>query len=305
MNVAPPKPLQKSATGIEGLDDITCGGLPIGRTTLLMGGPGCGKTVIALQILLGGARDHGTPGIFVAFEEDARRVLANAEAFGWKAAELEKEGRVYFLDARMRSDVVKAGPFDLMGLLASLETKVAEMGAKTIVFDAIDVLLSLLNDPVAECRELYRIHEWLMRQELTGIITAKIEGNEPATAQRYGFMPFMADCALLLSQRNSDRIIVRSMRVLKYRGSPHVLNEVPFGISDRGAEVGSSNGTHPEPQPFNDRVSIGVERLDAMHRQAEAQQEQRNGNGTTIRSVDQKPKYDVDGEYIKFEEVKD
>ena len=255
--------LEKFSTGIEGFDDITAGGLPLRRTTLLMGGPGCGKTVFALQMLVSGAMHHGAPGIFIAFEENARRVSASAEAFGWDMPELEKK-HVFFLDAWMRSNVVKSGAFDLTGLLAALEEKARGMGAKLIVFDAIDVLLSLLNDPPAECRELYRLHEWLMRNEFTGIITTKIEDGQPATAQRYGFMPFMADCVVLLSQRVADRVAVRTVRVLKYRGSPHVLNEVPFVIGPAGVEVGSSNGVHPEPQPFDERVSTGIERLDDM-----------------------------------------
>jgi circadian clock protein KaiC len=256
--------LEKISSGIEGFDDITAGGLPLRRTTLLMGGPGCGKTVIALQMLVSGATRHHTPGIFVAFEEDAHRVSANAESFGWDMRGLQKKQDLFFVDACMRSDVVKSGAFDLTGLLAVLEAKALEMGAKVIVFDAIDVLLSLLDDPAAECRELYRLHEWLMRRELTGILTTKIEDNAPATAQRYGFMPFMADCAVLLTQRVADRVGIRAMRVLKYRGSPHVLNEVPFVIGAEGVEVGSANGVHPEPQPFKERVSTGVERLDEM-----------------------------------------
>ncbi len=255
--------LSKISTGIEGFDDITEGGLPSRCTTLLMGGPGCGKTVVALQILVSAAEEQGTPGIFVAFEENARRVSANGQTFGWNMVALE-EKNLYFLDARVRSEVVKAGAFDLTGLLAGLEAKAHAMGARIIVFDAVDVLLSLLDDPAAECRELYRIHDWLMRHKLTGIITTKIDDNAPATAQRYGFMPFMADCAVLLTQRVTDRVAARAMRVLKYRGSPHTLNEVPFMIGPTGVEVGSSNGVHPEPQPFDERLSIGVERLDEM-----------------------------------------
>jgi len=255
--------LEKISSGIEGFDDITVGGLPLRRTTLLMGGPGCGKTVVALQMLVSGALHHGAPGIFVAFEENVRQVSSNGVTFGWDMRELEKS-QLFFVDACMRSDVVKAGAFDLTGLLAGLAAKAAEMGAKLIVFDAIDVLLTLLDDPAAECRELYRLHEWLMRHELTGIITTKIEEDQPATAQRYGFMPFMADCVAVLSQRVTDRVAVRSIRVLKYRGSPHVLNEVPFVIGPTGVEVGSSNGVHPEPQPFNERISTGIEALDAM-----------------------------------------
>lgn len=255
--------IEKLRTGISGFDDITNGGLPRRRTTLLMGGPGCGKTVLAVQMLVGAATRDGTPGIFVAFEEPASRVAATAESFGWNMPSLMK-GKLFFLDARMRADVVKAGVFDVTALLAGLEVVVREMGAQLVVFDAIDVLLSLLDNPAAETKELYRIHEWLARNELTGIITTKVEENQPATAQRYGFMPFMADCAVLLSQRVTDRVAVRSIRVLKYRGSSHVLNEVPFVIGPAGFEVGSSNGVHPEPQPFDERISSGVERLDEM-----------------------------------------
>ena len=255
--------LAKLPSGIEGFDDITEGGPPLWRTTLIMGGPGSGKTVLALQILVNGALHHASPGIFVAFEENARRVQANAQTFGWKIGELGPD-RLFFVDACMRSDVVKAGGFDLTGLLAGLEAKAREMGAKVIVFDAIDVLLSLLDDPVAECRELYRLHEWLTDHEFTGIITTKVEEDKPSTAQRYGFMPFMADCAVLLSQRVDNRIAVRAMRVLKFRGSPHVLNEVPFVIGPMGVEVGSANGYRTEPQPFDDRISIGIPRVDEM-----------------------------------------
>jgi circadian clock protein KaiC len=255
--------MEKIPSGIEGFDDITDGGLPIGRTTLLMGGPGSGKTVIALQMLVNGTAHHGTPGIFVAFEENARLVSANGEAFGWNMRELEKK-QLFFIDACLRADVIKSGGFDLTGLLAGIEAKAAAMGAKLIVFDAIDVLLSLLDDPRAEVRELYRLHEWLVVHGLTGIITAKIGEDQAATAKHYGFMPFMADCAVILSQRVTDRVVVRAMRVLKYRGSQHLLNEVPFVIGPSGVEVGSSNGVHPEPQPFEEKVSTGVERLDEM-----------------------------------------
>ena len=255
--------LEKISSGIEGFDDITCGGLPLGATTLLMGGPGSGKTVLALQTLVSATTHHGTPGIFVAFEENARRVSANGETFGWNMRALEKK-QLYFIDACVRSDVVKSGAFDLTGLLAALEVKADEMLAKLIVFDAIDVLLSLLNDSAAESRELYRLHEWLLRHKLTGILTMKVEEGEPAISQRYGFMPFMADCTVLLTQRVADRVAVRAMRVLKYRGSPHLLNEVPFVIGPAGVEVGSPNGVHPEPQPFDEKVSTGIERLDEM-----------------------------------------
>jgi len=230
-----------------------------------MGGPGSGKTVLALQTMVSTAARHGTPGIFVAFEENARRVAANGQIFGWDIPGLEKE-HLCFVDAGVRADVVKSGAFDLTGLLLALEAKASEMGARVIVFDAIDVLLSLLDDAAAESRELYRLNEWLALHQFTGIVTVKIEDGRTSVSARYGIMPFMADCVVLLGQRIADRVAARTIRVLKYRGSPHVLNEVPFVIGPRGVEVGSANGVHPEPQPFDEKLSTGVERLDEMLR---------------------------------------
>jgi circadian clock protein KaiC len=255
--------VKKISTGIEGFDDITGGGLPRGRTTLLMGGPGCGKTVLALQTIVNGATRRAAPGMFVAFEENAGLVEENAESFGWDMVELQKK-LLYFLDAQLTPDVVKVGEFDLTALLAGLEAKANAMGAKLVVFDALDVLLSLLDDRAAERRELYRIQAWLKRTGLTGILTMKVEEDRSPTVQPYGFMPFMADCVVRLRQNVLGRVAVREMRLVKYRGSPHVLNEVPFVISANGIEVGASNGVHPEPQPFKIRVSTGMERLDEM-----------------------------------------
>ena len=258
-----PSVLEKIPSGIEGFDDITSGGLPRGRTTLLMGGPGSGKTVLALQVLVSGAIRHDAPGIFVAFEESVERIRANAESFGWSIAGQRKK-RLFFLDARVSPDTVKAGEFDLTALLAGLEAKAQEMGAKLIVFDALDVLLNLLDDRAAERRELYRIQAWLKRTTLTAIVTAKIEEHDPVMDQRSGFMAFMADCVVLLRQSVLERAAVREMRVVKYRGSTHVLSMVPFAIGPTGIEVGAPNGTHPEPQPFKECVSTGIARLDEM-----------------------------------------
>jgi circadian clock protein KaiC len=138
------------------------------------------------------------------------------------------------------------------------------MGAKLVAFDALDVLLSLLDNPAEERRELYRIQDWLIRTGLTGILTTKVEEKTLPNAHHYGFMPFMADCVVLLRQRVLDRVTMREMRVLKYRGSAHVLNEVPFIIGMAGIEVGATNGVHPEPQPFTERISTGIARLDEM-----------------------------------------
>ncbi|MHB9108648.1 MAG: ATPase domain-containing protein [Armatimonadota bacterium] len=164
----------KVPTGVPGVDEITGGGIPRSRTTLVMGGPGSGKTIFALQTLVNGAREHGEPGIFVAFEENSRHIIENAGSFGWDLPAMEQE-KLFFLDARMPAETVLAGGYDLSGMLASLQAKAAEMGARRIVFDSIDVLLTLLGDIKAERLELYRIHDWLTASDLTGVITTRIE----------------------------------------------------------------------------------------------------------------------------------
>src|SRR5258708_33202307 len=154
--------LHKTLTGFEGFDSITGGGLPRNRTTLLLGGPGSGKTVFALQTLVNGARQFGEPGIFVAFEENSRRILANAASFGWNLPKLEKK-QLFFFDAKTGPDVIKAGEFDLSGMLAGIKAEADARGARRIVFDAVDVLLSLLDDPLAERREIFRVDAFVPR----------------------------------------------------------------------------------------------------------------------------------------------
>ena len=195
----------KAPTGIQGFDGISNGGLPPGRTSLVIGGPGAGKTVFALQTLVNGARHWSEPGIFVAFEENSQTLRANAASFGWNLPELDRE-KLFFLDARMSLDTITAGKFDLAGLLASLAAKVEEMGARRIVFDSIDVLLALLDDPMSERREVYRVHDWLSKAGLTGIVTARMSPDDPLHAERYAFMQFMADCVVLLTHRLEERV---------------------------------------------------------------------------------------------------
>ena len=255
--------IEKRPTGIPGFDEITRGGLPSGRVTLVLGGPGAGKTVFALEALVNGARDRHEPGIFVAFEESARQVVTNAAAFGWDLEALERE-RLFFLDARLSPTVVQSGAFDLNGLLAALDAKADEMGARSIVFDGIDVLLTLLDDAVVERREIYRLYEWLQRRGVTGIITAKADASDPATSERYAFMQFMVDCVVLLQQRLTDRVASRGVRVLKYRGSGFSENEFPLIISDTGMEVSTFGTAELDHPVFTERVSTGIPRLDEM-----------------------------------------
>lgn len=258
-----PPDSNKAPTGIIGLDEITGGGFSRGRTTLVSGGPGSGKSLLALQSLVNGARQFNEPAIFVAFEESSQRITANADKFNWDLRALQRK-RLFFLDAQPGMDFIQAGNFDLDGLLAALSVKVREMGAKRIVFDALDMVLSLLNDPVAERREIYRLHEWLVKQGLTAIITAK-SGGDDGNNRHLSFMQFMVDCAVTLNHALLEGVSQRNLRVIKYRGSGFEENECPFVIGNRGLDVAGSRGlNYREIVVSSERVSSGVARLDTM-----------------------------------------
>jgi circadian clock protein KaiC len=241
------------------------GGLPRARTTLVFGGPGCGKTVLALQVLVNGARQWSEPGIFVAFEENSRQVVANAASFGWDLPRLQKR-RLFFLDARLGIDVVRAGKFDLKGMLEGLAVKVREIGAKRLVFDGIDVLLTLLDDRASERVELSRIQEWLLAHGLTGILTAKALSDEPFSHAQYAFAAYMADCALLLARRHQNVVSERDLTILKYRGSAFSENKAPFLIASSGIEVADQHFELEPTRATTERVSTGVPRFDTMLR---------------------------------------
>jgi circadian clock protein KaiC len=257
---------KKAPTGIAGFDDITGGGLPRGRTALVLGGPGSGKTILSLQFLVHGAQHCNEPGIFVAFEESSKRILGNAESFGWSLRDLQKK-KLYFMDAQPTPDLVQSGAFDLSGMLAALQAQTAIMKAGRIVFDALDIVLALLPDHAARRREVYRLHEWLLANELTGIITAKAGGDETTSLsqQPFGFMQFMVDCAVILNHSVVLGVSQRNLRVQKYRGSGFDENESPFLIGKNGIEVAVA---HPlgrrNIKLSNERVSSGVARLDTM-----------------------------------------
>ena len=252
--------LAKLRTGIEGFDELTGGGLPQRRTSLIVGGPGSGKTIFALQTLVNGARQWAEPGIFVAFEEPSGQIVENAASFGWDLPDL-MEKKLFFLDARPSPDMVLSGTFDLVGLLASLRAKAEEMQAKRIVFDSLHVLLNLLDSPEAERRELYRIHNWLVPGPLTGIITSRTPEGLP---QHQEFLQYMADCVVRLEHRLADMVSTRGLRVHKYRGSAFAENEAPLIIGHDGIEVASfAEGLHQVPTS-HERLSTGIPRLDAM-----------------------------------------
>ena len=261
--LAPPAAITKIPTGIRGFDEITGGGLPRGRTTLLMGGPGCGKTVFALQALVHGARDSKEAAIFVAFEEGTEQIVANAATFGWNLPALMRR-KLIFLDARLSPGVVKAGEFDLVGMLTFLGARAEQLGATRIVFDGIDVLLSLLDDPAAERREIYRIRDWLAQSGMTAIITQKA-GSADAD-RRYGFLQFMADCVVVVRHQVVDGSAFRSLRVAKYRGSAFSGDEFPIALVRTGMELTHRGPAELRYRVTNERVSTGIQRLDHMLR---------------------------------------
>ena len=257
----------KAPTGIAGFDEITGDGLPHGRTTLLLGGPGSGKTIFSLQFLVHGAQACNEPGIFVAFEEASKRIVANAEGFGWRLTELQQRKKLIFMDAQPKPDLVQSGNFDLGGMLAALEAQMRATRARRVVFDALDVVLALLPDPAARRREVYRLHEWLLAHELTGLITAKVGGDEASsvTQQEFGFMQFMVDCAVILSHSVVLGVSQRNLRVQKYRGSSFDENESPFLIGGSGLEVAATPRVgRVQLKVSSERVSSGVKRLDTM-----------------------------------------
>lgn len=261
MNVVPQALPTKALTGIQGFDEITGGGLPRARTTLVMGGPGSGKTVFALQTLVLGAKHDRTAGIFVAFEESTAQIVSNTATFGWDLANKAKR-KLFFLDAQLSPEVVKAGEFDLIGMLSVLRAKATELQATRIVFDGIDVLLDLLDDPVAERREIYRIRNWLNETGLTGIITQKV-GDREADG-RHGFLQFMVDCVVTLRHQVVDGSAFRTLRVIKYRGSGFSGDEFPIALTSAGMRLSNRGPAELTYAVTDERISTGLSRLDHM-----------------------------------------
>jgi circadian clock protein KaiC len=255
-------PLPKVPTGIAGFDELSRGGLPRKRTTLLKGGPGSGKTVFALQCLVNAVRKRQERGLFVAFEESTRQIVANAATFDWRLPGLMKS-KLYFLDARLSPEVVHSGEFDLSGMLAMLKAKKDELGATWIVFDGIDVLLTLLHDPAAEMREIYRIRDWLADNEMNAIITAKTEGGLSETVN-YDFMQFMVDCVVRLARRLEHGVSLHRLQITKYRGSDFMAGEFPLSFSASGMDVAPPEPAEIHHQASTERISAGFERLDKM-----------------------------------------
>lgn len=254
--------LPKIATGIQGFDELTHGGLPRNRISLLKGGAGSGKTVFALQSLVNAARVREEPGIFVAFEEFPRQIIANADSFKWDLPALLKR-KLFLMDANLSPEVVQSGEFDLRGLLAMLKAKKEEIGARWIVFDGIDVLLTLLQNPKSEMREIYRIRDWLAENEVdAAIITAKIDGR--GSDANYDFLQFMVDCVIGFESRLECGVALHRIQVTKYRGSAFVRGEYPVSFGPGGMEIAGPEPTEIQQVASGERLSAGFERLDTM-----------------------------------------
>ncbi|HJL14634.1 MAG TPA: circadian clock protein KaiC [Sandaracinaceae bacterium LLY-WYZ-13_1] len=258
--------LEKSPTGIAGFDEITEGGIPRGRATLLIGGPGAGKTVFALETLFRGAAERGASGVFVAFEETPELLRGDVSSFDWyDDACWERE--VAFVDAQLPEGVTPAGAFDLNGLLAGLEARLAGMErAETVVFDGVDVLLGLMEDPRAIRREVLRLRRWAGARGLTVLVTAKSRGRGDSLAddRAFDFLQFAMDCVVRLSARLVERTAFRALRVQKYRGSAHSADELPFVIGPGGITAPSQGGAELVHRVSEESVSSGVPRLDRL-----------------------------------------
>lgn len=254
-------PMGKLPTGIAGFDDISRGGLPRGRTTLLLGGPGCGKTVFALQTLVNYAKRLNEAGLFVAFEESTQHVKMNAAPFGWNLDALDGKKLIFF-DACLSPDVVKAGTFDLEGMLTILGVAAKKAHATCIVFDGLDVPLGLLDDTKAERREIFRIRDWLTRTGLTGIITQKM--GEPGHDAHSAFLQFMVDCVVVLRHEVIQGAAFRNLRIVKFRGSGFSGDEFPMAFDNQGIHVMSRGTAERQYRVTSKRVSTGLPRLDAM-----------------------------------------
>ncbi len=255
-------PLEKAPTYITGLDEVLKGGLPRGRTTILVGEAGSGKTVLGLQFLFGGAV-AGEPGIWVGFEEGAAQVRQDAASLGWDLAALEQGNRLFLLEAGIRAETVLSGDFSLKGLLASVAGKGREMGARRVVIDALEVALRLLDDPRKSRAEMHMLNDWLGEQGLTTIMTVR-----PAQRAEAGFIQdffeSMGDCVISLSSRVEDNITTRRLRVVKYRGSGFGGNEYPYVITDAGFFLSPISTVGLRHKPLGEKMPTGVERLDRI-----------------------------------------
>lgn len=257
-----PSGLAKVPTGVEGLDEITGGGFPKGRTSLVCGSAGCGKTLLSMEFLVRGAVVYNEPGVFFAFEETEEELTRNVSSLGFDLEDLKKRKKIVVDYVRVeRSEIEESGEYDLDGLFIRLNHAIDSIGAKRVVLDTIEALFASLPNEGVLRAELRRLFRWLKEKGVTAVITAE-RGREAFT--RHGLEEYVADCVILLDNRVEDEICTRRLRVVKYRGSLHGTNEYPFLIGKEGISVLPITSTGLNHTASRERVSSGVPRLDTM-----------------------------------------
>ena len=253
--------LQKTPTGISGLDEVSGGGLPRGRPTLVCGPAGCGKTLLAMEFLVRGITQFDE-GVFVAFEESAEDLIANVASLGFDLRQLEADGRLVIDHVEvLREEQAEAGEWDLDGLFLRLGAAIDSVGAKRIVIDTIETLFGAFSNVAVLRSELRRLFSWLKDREVTAVVTGE-RGDGSLT--RYGIEEYVSDCVIVLDHRVTEQTSTRRLRILKYRGSLHGTNEYPFLIGESGMSVLPLTSLGLQHRVSVQRVSTGVAGLDAM-----------------------------------------
>jgi len=254
--------LAKVPTGIEGLDQITEGGLPKGRPTLVCGGAGCGKTLLAMEFLVRGATQFGEPGAFITFEETGEELAQNVRSLGFDLDGLVKEKKIALDYVRVEpAEIDETGEYDLEGLFLRLGLAIDSVGAKRVVLDTIESLFGGFENQALLRAELRRLFRWLKDKGVTAVITG--ERGEGALT-RQGLEEYVSDCVILLDHRVIEQKSTRRLRIVKYRGSVHGTNEYPFLIDEDGISVLPVTGLGLDHKVSNERISSGIPRLDAM-----------------------------------------
>lgn len=257
-----PPQLPKTPTGISGLDEITEGGLPQGRPTLVCGAAGCGKTMLAAEFIVRGATEFKEPGVFMMFEETSDELVANMKSLGFDLDKLQKQKKVVLDYVRVeRSEIEETGSYDLEGLFIRLGYAIDSIGARRVVLDTIEALFAGLPNQAILRAELRRLFRWLKDRGVTAVITGE-RGDSSLT--RYGLEEYVADCVILLDHRIADQVSTRRLRVVKYRGSAHGTNEYPFLIGPRGLSVLPITSLRLDHKAADARISTGIPGLDQM-----------------------------------------
>lgn len=256
--------LEKCPTGIQGLDEITAGGLPRGRPTLVCGDAGSGKTILAMQFLVQGITRYDEPGVFIAFEENAQDLAINMASMGVNVDQLRAANKLA-VDWVHPSpgEIEEAGEYDLEGLFIRIQCALERVQARRIVLDSIEALFSSLKDEATLRSELQRLFRWLKERELTAIVTGE-RGDGRLT--RHGLEEYVADCVISLDHEVVNQVSTRHVRVIKYRGSVHGANQYPFLIGKNGFSVFPITSVGLECPAPTEQISSGIPRLDSMLR---------------------------------------